>query len=150
MAARYAATTDLMIGTLVIGRPEEENAVKDQFINIAADEIDAELALEFVLPLVAAPPLTAIPAHTTLMLKRANAFIASGRLLMDRGAAGSDAGIDSYAEYLLREGRDLLMALLNSRSDLGLVKIEAQVTAGNTPSIQHGDSTSGVDAFYAF
>lgn len=145
MPLRYCDPEDLILGKL----HNDDTPRRIKFVNMAADEIDECLGQTFVLPLAPPLPATVFPTHVQNALKRANIYIASGRYLLDSAAAGQVDGVDSYGMYLLQEGRSLLQAMEYGTFDIGAVKITVQ-SGGDAPMIVQGDSTSGVDAFYAF
>lgn len=143
MAERYCKAEDLIIGDLDQG----DNDNPDRFVNFAADEMDAALGQVFVIPL--SPALTSLPAHVQLLLKTCNARIASGWFILDAGANGQADGLDQYGAYLLNEGRAILNSIVNRHLEIGAVLIASAAT-GDAPLITQGDTTSGLDAYYAF
>jgi hypothetical protein len=148
VAARYASTADLLIGDITFTTSET-----DKFVNFAADEMDSELGVMYVIPLSGVDG-AAIPAHVLLTLKRCNALIASGRLILSRAAGGEGDTLHAYGKSLVDEGKSLLCAMADGTLTLsGVLKLDAfgsVDSGGNAPSIQQGDATSGVDAFYSW
>lgn len=142
MPDRYAGTADLLVGGMIVNPTEAA-----QFIEVAADEIDSVLGFTYVIP------LTAVEPHVALILKRVNALIASGRLILSTAVGGEDGSLHAYGRSLLMEGQDTLAAIANGNIQLvGADKTapHADDGTGNAPSISQGDATSGVDAFYAW
>lgn len=132
----------MLLGDISFTAPE-----KARFLTDAHNEVDEELGYVYSLPLGPLPFST----HVALILKRTTILIASGRLILDRDAAGEDLSLHAYGRSLLDEGRERLRAMRSGGIDLiGVTKLEIQATDGNAPSIFQGDTYSGVDAFYSW
>jgi hypothetical protein len=97
----YCSVGDLLLGNV----PTPASATT--YVNSAADEMDSIIGLQYVTPVVLDQNIQSQRAGF-LLLKRINAFLASGRLLMALDAAGEDDQVHQYAEYLIAQA---MMAL---------------------------------------
>lgn len=138
--ATYSEVVDLLLGDLTVSASIDRSRV----VQDATDEIDACIGFIYELPLSPTPS-----GHIKLTLKRCANLIASGRLVMAVAAGGEDTSLHAYGESLLREGRMLLESIESGQIDLGCTK-KLVYSEGNAPSITNADSTSAVDAFYAY
>lgn len=121
-----------------------------KFVNIAADEMDAELGFVYLLPIT--PTGADIPTHVENILAKINRLIASGRLVLARNGSQEDA-LHGYGLSLLREGQELLCSIRDGGTQLtGIEKAGTQsgTDGGNAPTLIQGDTASGVDAFYGW
>jgi len=118
-------------------------------IRAAADDIDAQIGHIYKTPIEVDDTPRNRP--TRLLLKKINNLIASGRMLMDMAAAGSDDNTHAYGLFLLREGMDLLRQIQTGEIDLiGADRIEGdgEAVGPAAPSIHNEDDRSLVQAFY--
>jgi phage gp36-like protein len=142
MSSRYAEVDDLLVGDIIIQSQDAE-----RFLQIAADEMDSVLGAIYELPLNPEP----LPGHIALRLKRCNAVLASGRLILAQAAASEDGSLHAYGRSLVREGVEMLESIRTGSMQLiGLTKVAPHggEDGGNAPVVVVGDATSGVDAFY--
>lgn len=136
----YCSAPDLLIGDLPITGDSAE-----LFIQAAAEEIDMQLASEFLWP----PTIPLVP-QTELILKRINVLIGTGRLVMAQAVGAEELSTHAYGTYLLREGQSLLAQVMCGELVLEGIDKNPLHTTGNAPSITNEDSIAGVDAFYGF
>lgn len=97
----YCVTGDLLLGNV----PTPASAAT--YVQSTADEMDSIIGLQYVTPVVLDVNVQAERAGA-LLLKRINAWLASGRLLMALDAGGEDDQLHQYAKYLVDQA---LMAL---------------------------------------
>lgn len=117
------------------------------FINIAADEIDAQLGHLYVTPIVILDTPENRPAR--LLLKKINNFLASGRLITDMAAAGEDRDLHAYGASLIREALKLLEQICDGKIQLtGAERIETSATEYSGPSVYNEDPESLVEGYY--
>jgi phage gp36-like protein len=135
----YCQPNDLLVGDISGVEP-----LKQQFITAATEEIDSQLGFIYELPLSGAS------AHGTLILKGICRKLASGRLLMAQASASEDNSVHAYGMSLVEEAQRDLWSIRNAQTDIGAVKVASAATSGNAPTIIQGDTTSGVDYFYAW
>lgn len=137
----YCEEGDLLIGDLPLG-PAHDPV---QFINAAADEMDSYIGRRYVLPL----PLGSLDVVSTLVLKRINAHLASGRLILSLAIASEDERLHAYGEYLVREAMRDLLAIRDGDLLLdGAEEVSTGADADAGPTIINHDEQSGVDTFY--
>lgn len=138
----YCDVDDLLVGDLRFGN----DVLQDRFVLDAADEIDGALGVVYSLPITQAM----VPAHSWKTLKRCNAHLATGRLLMAVGVPGEEDAVHAYALFMLREGHELLAALASGQIPLpGVPQVPGQGDF-RAPMIVQGDIESGVDTFYRY
>ena len=137
--ATYCQPNDLIIGDIA-GLETQ----KQEFINIASEEIEAMLGFVYTLP------LGAVTVHGALILKNICRKLASGRLLMAQAASHEDTSVHAYGKSLVDEAEGTLWSIRNGQIELGAPKVESMATGGNAPTIIQGDEVSGVDAFYGW
>lgn len=133
----YCETADLIVGDIA-----GMDALKEQFISTASNEMDSMIGFVYELP------LSGVSAHVTLLLKTICLKLASGRLLMAQAAGSEDTVVHAYGKSLVDEALRDLYAIRNMQIDLGATKVASMQSAGNAPMIHQGDDTSGVDTFY--
>lgn len=138
--ATYSGVADLLLGDLTLSASLD----KARFVQDATDEIDACIGFIYELPLSPTPS-----GHIQLTLKRCANLIASGRLVLAVGAGGEDGSLHAYGESLLREGRMILESIESGQIDLSCTKKPVH-SEGNAPTILNAETSSGVDAFYAY
>jgi len=136
----YCATTDLLAGDIPLTGLDAA-----KFVNDAADEIDSQIGFRYLTPVAsdAARPVL-------LLLKRINAHLATGRMIMAADAAGQRSELHAYGESLVREALASLAAIAGGMVDLPVTPFPSnandQVEAG--PLIYNVDPVSQVEAFY--
>jgi hypothetical protein len=135
----YCSVDDLLLGDMTIS-----SAISPaKFVADTADEIDVRISRIYVVPIQGdlTPP-------SLLVLKLANARLASGRMLMAQAQAAQDTRLHQYAMYLIREANATIDAIETNRLPLEGALIRDDVHDTPTPSIKNVDSASPVDAFY--
>jgi hypothetical protein len=140
----YCSTSDLLIGD--IPTPDYVNVQK--FVDDAADEIDSKIGFVYETRVdMTEGGHTSRPAR--LLLKRINAFLASGRLLMSVDTGGEDTQVHAYALKLVNDATEALSLIANGQITLeGAEKIASGSTTDHVPIIYNKDTESNVDAFY--
>lgn len=142
----YCGLTDLMKGDLELARYMGDGS---GYINLAAEDIDSHLGHIYVTPIEV---LVADPRYrpTTLMLKRVNRLLASGRMILDLAAAGEDSDLHAYGRSLLREAMDLLNKIaLGDIVLAGAERLDDGEVVPTGPRVVNEDSESLVEAFYS-
>lgn len=138
----YCEESDLLTGDMPLN-----SAMAQGFIQAATDEIDSSLGVNYNLPI----DLAAADPTVELYLKRVCALIASGRLVLAQATASEEQGVHAYGMYLLREGKELLVAASMGEMVLvGVPKRTEYANSGSGPAIIQEDLVAPVDAFYAF
>lgn len=145
-APTYCDESDLLIGDITLGVAYS----RAEFIAAAADEMDSRIGVRYVLPLPAVEQLNTV---TGLILKRINAQLASGRLIMSVASAGEDDSLHAYGKYLVDQAMDDLLRIergdiILRMSDDSIVDEVGAASAPDGPIITNRDEQSGVDTFY--
>lgn len=146
----YCAVTDLVIGNI----PTPAYLDLEKIVQDAADEMDMVLGQRYVTPInaseTALPIEIRIPRPASLMLKRINATLASGRLLLAVASPEENRNLHAYAWSLVQEAKQALESIR-----VGDVVIQNAPVLENTndgqnsgPWIANKDAESNVDAFY--
>ena len=141
----YCAEADLRTGDLA---PPSYTS-KVQYIQNAAEEIDAAIGAIYVTPIE-------IPAQpefrpSILFLKKVNWLLASGRLILDIAAAGEQDTLHAYGKSLLAEAVGMLEQLQAREIALvGATVIPSTNDEGRStgPTIFNEDKESLVEGFY--
>lgn len=143
----YCEVGDLLIGDI----PTPVYIDKQKFVDDAADEIDSWLGARYVTPIVLTESLPA-QRPSFLTLKRVNAHLASGRLLLSAAAGGEDTDLHRYGWQLVNDALAALRSLLNGEPIIvGAIDADhagSSTPAGSLPLIVNGDPYSQVDGFY--
>jgi phage gp36-like protein len=140
----YADQHDLLIGDVLSVDPRDQQ----QFINMAAAEIDSKLGVRYAMPLADLPP------YQQDILKFINAKIATGRLIMAKTMGTEEGRPNAYALFLLQEADRDLMALANGDITLDAPPIDLggdpnvdEDPLARMPGSRNHDNTSAVSAF---
>lgn len=138
--AAYCTEDDLVIGDAVV----PTGLTKAKFIQDAADEIDSKIGYRYDTPVAGTSPRPVL-----LLLKRINAFLASGRLIMAADVAGQRSELHAYGASLVKEATDSLAAIAAGTVDLPIaVNPDNQTSGQNMPLIANVDAVSQVESFY--
>ena len=143
----YCEVVDLLIGDI----PTPAYLDKQKFVDDAGDEIDSWLGARYVTPIVLQESLPA-QRPSFLMLKRINAHLASGRLLLSAATGGEDTDLHRYGWQLIQDALAALRSLVAGEPVLvGAQPADTSGMAsseGSIPLITNGDPYSQVDGFY--
>jgi hypothetical protein len=144
----YCASGDLLIGNI----PLPQWITRDQVVADAADEIDSKLGFVYQVPIPAPPgadPTNPIPAVVPLILKRINAALASGRLILQVAAGQEDARLHAYGASLVAEAQAAIEQIFNGEIVFDNVPpANPADPVVNGPMISNLDAESNVEAFY--
>lgn len=144
----YAAAEDLMLGNVPL--PRDGGA--DKYLTLAAEEIDGEIGARYATP-VAVDVTSPTKRQASLLLKKINAWLASGRLLMSADAAGAgDAGgqVQQYGLYLVKEAQAALQQIKDGTIELtGIELANPEANKATGPVASFADSYSLVEGFGA-
>jgi hypothetical protein len=147
-ADAYCGLEDLLKGDLDLPRYMGDGS---QFVNMAAEDIDSHLGHIYVTPIEVEDTPRNRP--TTLMLKRINRLLASGRIVLDLATAGEQDNLHAYGRSLVKEAMDLLEKIAAGEIVLaGAERIDDVVNPDGEnfsgPAIHNEDSYSLVQAYY--
>lgn len=149
-AGTYADVPDLRKGDIPL--PPYMGDGSD-YINSAAEEIDAQLGHVYVTP-IEIDSAVAANRPAILLLKKMNWLIASGRLILNLATASEQPGLHAYGRQMLLEGLDLLSQVADGKIVLtGATVIDTGSTDPESfsgPKIFNEDSGSLVEGFYDF
>lgn len=147
----YCTVADLLIGDI------RQSAALDpeKYVNDAADEIDSKIGWVYQTPIPVetntptGSPAAATPRPVQLLLKRINAHLASGRMILAATVAAEQDQLNAYGASLVAEAELAIGQIASGQ----LVLDGVTAGTGSTPSkprplIANGDSESYVDAFY--
>lgn len=138
----YSVVGDLLHGNVPL--PAYINP--ESFINSAAEEIDAVVGQIYVTPVSVQVGPTTRP--TMLVLKKANNFLATGRIILAMDSAGQDDALHKYGRYLVGEAEKILQAITEGKILLtGATPING-TTNSTVPTIKNAEGQSLVDQFY--
>lgn len=144
----YCTKDDLLIGDIPLAGKYGDGSA---FVQLAADEIDAQVGGIYVTPVVVSEPTSPENRPTLLTLKKINQLLASGRLILDMAAGGEDRDLHAYGKRMVDEALGLLSAIVDGKMLLrGVERIAVGGTAvENTHvSVSQVDSGSLVEDFY--
>src|SRR3954469_8662488 len=115
----YCTNADLLLGQLTTRLPIEIDV--DEYIESAADHIDARLGFIYATPFVT-EGVDALPSNQAKLLRGINAKRASGQIILAATIATEDNVIHQYGLWLLQEADLELQAIQN-----GTVKLNAPI-----------------------
>jgi len=137
----YCATTDLLLGQI----PLPQYLTKEQAIGDAADEIDAHLGFVYVIPIATDAPVSPV---VKLILKRINAALASGRLILQLDSGGEESKLHAYGLSLVTEATKAIEWIASGKQVLPGVPPVNPGSDFSGPLIYNKDAESSVEAFY--
>lgn len=141
----YCTTNDLKLGQIPI--PAYIDKTKE--INDAADEIDSKIGYLYNTPVnIGGSGGVARPA--VLLLKRINANLATGRLLLALASPEENRNLHAYGWSLVKESTDALDMIASGAIILEGASQPSNATeeAATAPMISNLDAESNVEAFY--
>lgn len=144
MADTYSEVGDLLLGDI----PVPSDAGK--WVQDATDEIDSKLGLRYVTPIIVDET---VPGNrtTTLLLKRINNWLASGRLVCSKAASTSQQEVHAYGTSLIVQAIAALDQLVSGDIVLpGAAFVDTDDVGKSGPIISNVDSASLVESFYTF
>jgi hypothetical protein len=142
----YCTTADVSTGNI----PLPTYIDKQKFVDDAADEIDSKIGFVYQTPLdITDSPSNLLVRPARLLLKRLNANLATGRLILALDAAGEDDKLHAYGWSLVRE----VTAALNNIADGdialdGAPLVDPTANSAKAAMIFNVDPESNVEAFY--
>jgi hypothetical protein len=147
--AAYCTVNDLRKGDIPLPSYMGDG---QKYVDGAADEIDAALGHIYVTPIALDPATKPEQRPASLLLKKINWLLASGRLVLDLAAAGENTDLHAYGRQMLTEGLMYLQQLTKGEIVLtGAAPIpvpEGQEKSFSGPAIFNEDPESLVEAFY--
>lgn len=138
----YSQSGDLLTGQIPLPAYVDAEA----YILNAAEEIDAIVGMTYVTPV----NLQETPENraSMLVLKKANNFLASGRIIMALDSGGQDSELHKYGAYLVREAEKIVRSIAEGEFILvGATRLSGEA-GGSAPTIDNADPVSIVDAYY--
>ena len=147
----YCTKDDLLTGDIPLAGKYGDGS---NFVNMAADEIDAQIGHIYVTPIVfdeSTPEKAATVRPAKLLLKKINRLLASGRIILDMAAGGEDDRLQAYGASMMKEGLDLLNMLSSGKIELTDAPqlTEAADNKNTGPLIAQDDPYSLVEGFYS-
>lgn len=141
----YCTTEDLLVGKI----PLPGYLDPQKFVDDAGDEIDTKIGLLYKTPIDVSgtSPVTRV---VKLLLKRINAHLASGRLLLSVAAPEEQRQLHAYAWSLVKEANAALDLIASGEYPLdGAEPVEGtdQVPVA-MPMVANLDPESSVESFY--
>lgn len=148
----YCTKDDLLTGDIPLAGKYGDGT---SFVDMAADEIDAQIGHIYVTPVEfdeSTPEKAALARPAKLLLKKINRLLASGRIILDMAAGGEDDSLHAYGNSMWREGVNLLNQISSGKIVLAgapLLAADATEDPNTGPSIHQDDPYSMVEGFYA-
>jgi hypothetical protein len=146
----YCERSDLLTGDIPLASKYGNG---ENFVNLAADEIDAQIGHIYVTPIVfdeSTPTKVAKVRPSKLLLKKINTLLASGRIILDMAAGGEDNNLHAYGRSMVREAINLLEQICDRKIllvDAPLIDTEAD-NDNTGPIVVTEDPYSLVEGFY--
>ena len=141
----YCEVIDLLIGDL----PTSAALNPQKYVNDAADEIDSKIGFVYTTPINIDPTGTT-PRPVVLLLKRLNAHLATGRMILAATIIAEDTQLNAYGKAMVVDAE-----LTISHIAAGQLILDGAIPSGLTalpaahvPMILNKDPESAVDAFY--
>jgi len=119
----------------------------DKIVEQQAEHMDSVLGRIYTLPINLR---TDNPEERpyALLLKKINAFLAIGDIIIKAGGARQDSEILAYGMYYTKHALNQLSLIENGKLDLGPLERRDGTDATEAPMIINRDSFSRVEAFY--
>lgn len=142
----YSTPDDLLIAQL---RVDEADKVK--YVAEAADDIESRIGHIYETPLTFD---TTVPQEraASLVLKRLNNNLASGRIILAYTMPAEDKQLNAYGHYLVKDAEDTLDLIASRQVILyGPTPVtlpNTEIVNGAALGISNVDSSSAVDDFY--
>ena len=133
----YATPEDLLLGDIELSSDVDPQVWLDR----AAEEIDQKLSSTYVLP------LSGLTATSAALLKRLNAQLATGRLLLMLDGATQD--LHAYGNSLVQDALGEIAGLASGMTKLPDAVRVTGAPASTSPMVANKDAYSAVDAFEA-
>lgn len=140
----YATPDSGLLGGIPVGAGTDLKSYFDD----AADEIDAAIGFIYKTPVTTGADGGSLPRPVSLILKRINRYLASGRYIMAVASGGEDNGLHAYGLSLVKEATQALTGIASGANELTAERIPDPNEARRTPAIQNAEAQSNVDAFY--
>lgn len=146
----YCTKDDLLTGDIPLAGKYGDGT---SFVQLAADEIDAQIGHIYITPVVfdeSTPEKAARVRPAKLLLKRINTLLASGRIILDMAAGAEDENLHAYGASMRAEALELLGMISSRKIDLTDAPelVEESDRANTGPSIVQADPYSLVEGFY--
>jgi phage gp36-like protein len=141
----YSEIGDLLLGDV----PKSSDTEAQKYVNDAADEIDSKIGMRYQTPV----SVDDSPANraTTLLLKRINNWLASGRYIVAKAASSELQEVHAYGLSLIKEATLALQAIQNGDITLsGATFLNTDDEGRSGPMIYNQDAESNVESFYAW
>ena len=139
----YCEVVDLLIGDI----PTSAKLDPQKYVNDAADEIDSKIGFVYTTPI---PVFDPTPRPVVLLLKRLNAHLATGRMILAATILMEDKILNAYGKTLVADVEASLVLI-----GTGQLILDGVIPSGlnalpkaHVPLIMNKDSESAVDAFY--
>lgn len=141
----YSTAADLLKGDMPMVARYGDGT---KLVEIAADEIDAQIGHLYVTPFVI--PDTPENRPSILLLKKINNFLASGRYILDMALGGEDNLLNAYGMSLVKEAMELLYKICEREIILTGAQFipKEDVRKFSAAEIRNEDSNSLVEGFY--
>lgn len=141
----YCEVVDLLIGDL----PTSAALSPQKYVSDASDEIDSKIGFVYETPIdVVTAGVT--PRPVVLLLKRLNAHLATGRMILAATIIAEDKQLNAYGARMVAD-----CELTMSQIATGALVLDGTVPSGlnglpppHVPMILNKDEESAVDAFY--
>lgn len=138
--AAYAVQADLLLGNIPVPTDFQK------YLDAGADEIDSQIGFKYATPVVPDNSVEQRPAG--LLLKKINAWLATGRIVLARDAGGEDDQLHQYGQYMVQEALKALNDIVTGAVILPGVDLATPDNSTVTgPQISNGEDASLVDEF---
>lgn len=146
----YCDITDLRKGDIPLPGYMGDGS---KYVDGAAEEIDAAIGHIYVTPVVLDPDAKPTDRPASLMLKKINWLLASGRLVLDLAAASENQNQHAYGMGMLKEGLALLAKVQSGEIVLtgaAPIPVDSATQEGvfTGPAVFNEDEQSLVQSFY--
>lgn len=143
-ATPYCTAADLVVGNV----PLPSGADVNKYIKDAAGEMDSILGSVYTTPVIPDPEVA--NSHVAVLtLRRINAHLASGRLLVAVTAGGEDDSVHAYGLMLINQSLEALHQLATGNPELyGAPKLDTFTESKSRGMVYNVDEYSQVETFY--
>lgn len=149
----YCTVADLLIGDITTSTALNP----DKYVNDAADEIDSKIGFRYAtpVPISGADPA---PRPVILLLKRINAHLASGRLILAATISANQEELNAYGQSLVNDAQlaiqqiaegELILIGVDPAPDLPASPTDPDLLLSLQPVLHSNvDAVSQVESFY--
>lgn len=139
----YCSADDVTLGSMELPRGVDVDKVIEQ----QAEHMDSVLGRIFQLPFTLSVTDPDQRPYA-LLLKKVNAYLAIGDIIIKAGGPRQDTEVLAYGMYYVKQANAILNAIENGKLEIPFLERINGVEDGQAPAIFNRDSFSRIEEFY--